>query len=105
MSFAGWTLVALDNCDLAGIRIAKGTTLHVNPGTPHGIIRIESMPPNYGAIAGLLCDGLLTQTDGPSPIVLALQSLAPVLSVSTQRNVSRADHATGRDRTRLALVR
>lgn len=105
MRFAGWTLVAEQDCDFAGIAITKGTTLHVHPGTTHGIVRIECLPPNYGAIAGLLCDGLLTQVDGPSPIVQSLLPQAPSLSLSSQRGAVRAAPASAWDRRRLALVR
>jgi hypothetical protein len=101
----GWTLIAVEDCDLAGILIPKGTTVHVYPGTPDPIRMVASLPPNYGAIAGLLCDEKLVQITGSSPAVSSMPAAPALQLVPTARH--RAPRAAPRRsaRPRLALVR
>jgi hypothetical protein len=101
----GWTLIAVADCDMAGIFIPKGATVHVTPGTARPIVLVADLPPNYGAIAGLLCDEHLVQVTGPSPAVSSLPSspflqLLPPAPRSTRRCTPRRS-----SRARLALVR
>jgi hypothetical protein len=87
----GWTLIAVVDCDLAGIPIPKGATLHVTPGTARPIVMVADLPPNYGAIGGLLCDERLVQLTGPSPAVSSLPASPglQLLPAATPRRASR----------------
>jgi hypothetical protein len=102
----GWTLVAVEDCDLAGIPIPKGATVHVYPGTARPIVMVCDLPPNYGAIGGLLCDEQLVQVTGPSPAVASLPP-SPALQLLPTAGPRRAVRCTPRrsSRARLALVR
>jgi hypothetical protein len=106
-TMVGWTFRARVACDFAGISIPAGATLHVYPGTSEPVVLVQDLPPNYGVIAGLLCDELIEQIDGPSIEMLPLPAPLPVRLVPTaRRGASRSSpRRSARLRSRLALVR
>jgi hypothetical protein len=106
----GWTFRARVACDFAGISIPAGATLHVYPGTSEPVVLVQDLPPNYGVIAGLLCDELIEQIDGPSVETLPLPVPLPVrLERGLRCGVSRPSRPWSvrrrLARSRLALVR
>lgn len=103
MSTVGWTFIVVQDCDFAGLPMTAGSTLHVHPGTDHPVTHLQAFPPNYGALAGLLCDGLLELTDGPS--LSLLPASAPRLQVLSGSRPRVSQRARPRwARPRLALV-
>lgn len=104
-TIVGWTFRARVACDFAGISIPAGATLHVYPGTAEPVVLMQDLPPNYGVIAGLLCDELIEQTDGPSVDLLPLPAPTPVRLVSTARRGAFRASRLRSGRRRLALVR
>jgi hypothetical protein len=104
MSTVGWTFIVVQDCDFAGLPMTAGSTLHVHPGTDHPITHLQAFPPNYGALAGLLFDGLLELTDGPSLSLLPAPEppSLQLLSGSHRRVSPRARPRWAR--VRLALV-
>jgi hypothetical protein len=101
----GWTFRARVACDFAGISIPAGATLHVYPGTSEPVVLMQDLPPNYGVIAGLLCDELIEQIDGPSLETLPLPAPLPLRS---ERFARRGAVRVSRPRARrrwLALVK
>lgn len=105
MSTVGWTFIVTQDCEFAGLPLAAGSTLHVYPGTVHAISNLQTFPPNYGVLLGLLADDLITVSDGPSLSLLPPPALPSLELISGSRRRASPAFRSRWARARLALVR
>lgn len=99
----GWTMIAVEDCDFAGIPIPKGARLHVAPDSKRPVVLIADLPPNYEAITALLCDKRLVQVTG-SPAAMASLPASPPLQLVPSSSRQGPRHRLRVVRRRSALV-